>query len=196
MPRTALKRSLGLPTITFYGLGTIVGGGFYALAGRVSAEAGMLTPLAFLVAAFIAMFSAFSYAELSARYPYSAGEAHYVLKAFRRIWPSALVGWAVIATGIVSAATLAVAFAGFVRSLIDVPEWLTICAMVIGLGLIAAWDIGVSALFALVITIIELGGLLIVGLAAADSLPTITQRLGELLPGLSFPAWQGVLHGA
>jgi hypothetical protein len=40
-----LKRSLGLPMLTFYGLGTIVGGGFYALIGEVSAEAGMLMPL-------------------------------------------------------------------------------------------------------------------------------------------------------
>ena len=127
--------------LTFYGLGTIVGGGFYALAGKVSVQAGMLTPVAFVVASLIAMFSAFSYAELSARYPYSAGEAHYVLAAFRKVWPSAMVGWAVIATGVVSAATLAVAFAGFVRSLVDVPEWLVVCAMVIGLGLVAAWGI-------------------------------------------------------
>ncbi len=101
-----LKRSLGLPMVTFYGLGTIVGGGFYALVGKVASEAGMLTPLAFLAAALIALFSAFSYAELSARYPYSAGEAHYALVAFRRAWPSGIVGWAVIATGVVSAATL------------------------------------------------------------------------------------------
>jgi hypothetical protein len=36
MPKSAsLKRSLGLPMIMFYGLGTIVGGGFYALVGKV-----------------------------------------------------------------------------------------------------------------------------------------------------------------
>ena len=35
-----LKRSLGLPMITIYGLGTIVGGGFYALVGKVGDEAG------------------------------------------------------------------------------------------------------------------------------------------------------------
>lgn len=99
--------------------------------GKVSAEAGMLTPFAFLAAALIAMFSAFSYAELSARYPYSAGEAHYELVAFRKLWPSAIVGWAVVATGLVSAATLANAFAGFMRTLVEVPEWLLVCAMVV-----------------------------------------------------------------
>ncbi len=102
-----LKRSLGLPMLTFYGLGTIVGGGFYALIGEVSAEAGMLMPLAFLAAALIGLLSAFSFAELSARYPVSAGESQYVLEAFGRRWLSAVVGWMVILTGVVSAATLA-----------------------------------------------------------------------------------------
>jgi APA family basic amino acid/polyamine antiporter len=191
-----LKRSLGLPMLTFYGLGTIVGGGFYALVGKVSVQAGMLTLVAFLVASLIAMFSAFSYAELSARYPYSAGEAHYVLAAFRKAWPSATVGWAVIATGVVSAATLAVAFAGFVRSLVDVPEWLVVCAMVIGLGLVAAWGIGQSAILALIITVIELSGLLAIVFAGSDTLPTIADRWRELTPTFSFNAWSGILLGA
>jgi APA family basic amino acid/polyamine antiporter len=191
-----LKRSLGLPLLTFYGVGTIVGGGFYALAGKVALEAGMLTPLAFLAASLIAMFSAFSYAELSARYPYSAGEAHYTLVAFRRLWPSAIVGWAVIATGVVSAATLADALAGFVRTLADVPEWLVVCAMLIGLGLIAAWGISESAWMALVITVVEVGGLLVVLVASSGSLPTLTERWRELTPGFSPAAWTGIFLGA
>jgi amino acid transporter len=181
--------------ITFYGLGTIVGGGFYALVGKVSAEAGMFTPIAFLMASVIAMFSAFSYAELSARYPFSAGEAHYVMVAFRRIWPAAVVGWAVILTGVVSAATLADAFAGFVRTLIDVPHGLLICLMVLSLSLVAIWGIGESAVLALVITVIELGGLLVIVIVAGDRLGTIPQRWAELTPGFSFQTWSGILIG-
>jgi amino acid transporter len=191
-----LKRGLGLPMVTFYGLGTIVGGGFYALVGKVALEAGMLTPLAFLAAALIATFSAFSYAELSARYPYSAGEAHYVLVAFRRAWPSGVVGWAVIATGIVSAATLADAFSGFVRSLIDIPDWLVIGVMVLGLGLVAAWGIGQSAVLALIITLLELAGLLAVIFAAGDNLATVPERWRELTPNLTVAPWTGILLGA
>lgn len=191
-----LKRSLGLPMVTFYGLGTIVGGGFYALVGKVAVEAGMLTPLAFLSAALIAMFSAFSYAELSARYPYSAGEAHYALVAFRRAWPSGVVGWAVIATGVVSAATLADAFSGFVRSLIDVPDSLVIGTMVVGLGLVAAWGIGQSAILALIITLLELGGLVTIVLVAGDSLATVPERWRELTPPFSVAPFTGILLGA
>ena len=194
--RVRLKRSLSLPMIIFYGLGTIVGGGFYALVGKVSAEAGMLTPLAFAVAATIAMFSAFSYAELSARFPYSAGEAHYMLAAFGRNLPAAIVGWAVIATGVVSAATLADAFTGFFCSLVDVPAWLVICAMVIGLGLVAAWGIGQSARLALIITVIELSGLVVVVWAAGNKIDALPDRLPELMPAFSWQAWSGVCLGA
>ena len=194
--KVGLRRSLNLPLITFYGLGPIVGGGFYALVGKVASEAGMLTPLAFLSAALIAMFSAFSYAELSSRFPYSAGEAHYVLAAFGKLWPSAVVGWAVIATGVVSAATLADAFAGFTGTLVAVPGWLVVCAMVIGLGLVAAWGIGQSAALALIVTIIELAGLLVVAVAASDSFPKLVDHWEELTPGFSWAAWNGVLLGA
>jgi hypothetical protein len=48
LPR--LKRALGLPLLTFSGLGTIDGGGFYVLVGKVAGEAGMLTPAARKVA--------------------------------------------------------------------------------------------------------------------------------------------------
>ena len=37
----ALRRSLSLPLITLYGVGTIIGGGIYALLGKVAGESGM-----------------------------------------------------------------------------------------------------------------------------------------------------------
>ena len=46
-----LRRSLSLPLITFYGLGTILGAGIYVLVGKVAGAAGMYTPLSFVLAA-------------------------------------------------------------------------------------------------------------------------------------------------
>jgi len=77
-----LKRVISLPFLIFYGVGTIVGGGFYALLGEVVGVAGLFTPVALMLATLIALFSALSYAELSSRYPVSAGEAYYVKQAF------------------------------------------------------------------------------------------------------------------
>ncbi|MGR9073659.1 MAG: APC family permease, partial [Gammaproteobacteria bacterium] len=82
-PQTSrpLKRSLSLTLVIFYGVGTILGAGIYVLIGKVAGYAGMHTPLAFLLALILAGFSALSYAELSTRYPLSAGEAVYIHRA-------------------------------------------------------------------------------------------------------------------
>lgn len=191
-----LQRRLGLGLLTFWGVGTIVGGGFYALIGEVAREAGLLTPLAFLVAALVAGFSALSFAELSARLPYSAGEAHYVLEAFGRRGLSALVGWMVITTGVVSAATLANAFARFARTLVDVPEPAVVIAVVIALGGIAAWGIAESVMAAAVVTVIETIGLLVVVALAGDSLGDLPAMLEEADVSLSSASAAGVLLGA
>ena len=45
-----LHRTLSLPWIVLYGLGTTIGAGIYALTGEVAGIAGMNAPLAFLVA--------------------------------------------------------------------------------------------------------------------------------------------------
>lgn len=186
--------------ITCYGVGTIVGGGFYALSGKVAGEAGMLAPLAFLAAAAIATFSAFSFAELSARFPVSGGEAHYVREAFGKKWLSTTIGWMVIATGIVSAATLATAFAGFAQRFLDVPQWLVVTVMVLGLGCVTAWGIDASARLALLITLVEVGGLIMVLVAAGDSLSRLDERWPELLPAVSLGEaksdWSGIFLGA
>ena len=94
----SLKRVITLPMLTLYGLGTIVGGGFYALVGKVSADAGMFAPVSMIVASVLALLSALSYAELSARFPSSAGTPGYVHEAFQMNWLSIAVGWLVIIT--------------------------------------------------------------------------------------------------
>jgi len=191
-----LRRSLGLPMLVIYGVGTMVGGGFYALTGKVAGEAGMLLPWALLAASLIALLSAFAFAELSARMPLSAGEAHFVSRAFGRRWLSALVGWMVIATGVVSAATLSVAFAGFVQRFLALPDWILIVTAVFGLGLITAWGIRETAWLALGITVIETGGLLFILFVGGHNLADVPARWGELTPSLALADWTGIFLGA
>ena len=49
-PETHLNRTLTLPQMVFYGLGTIIGAGIYALVGELIGLAGYLAPAAFLFA--------------------------------------------------------------------------------------------------------------------------------------------------
>lgn len=158
----ALNRVLNLPVLTLYGLGTIVGAGIYVLVGKVAGSAGLFTPYAFLLAGIIAAFTAFSYAELSTRFPQASGAALYVHQGLRLQPLAQLVGWLVVLTGIVSAATLANGFVGYMQVFVDTPRWLIIGVLVTLLTAIACWGIRESAVLIITITLAEIGGLLFV----------------------------------
>ncbi|MGD8514140.1 MAG: amino acid permease [Granulosicoccaceae bacterium] len=194
--KVSLRRSLSLPLITFYGLGTIIGAGIYVLVGKVAGEAGHFTPLAFIVAAILAAFTAFSYAELVSRYPRSAGEAVYILHAFRRPWLAKLVGLLIITVGLVSTATLANGFVGYLDRFIVLPDYVGIAVLIVGLGALAAWGINQSVGFAALLTVVEIAGLVIVCWAARDSVALIPANIDMLWPGVDVLAWQGVLLAA
>ena len=175
-----LSRSVTFPQLVLYGLGTMVGAGFYALTGKVAAEAGMATPLAFAAAGVLALLNAFTFAELSSRFPSSAGEARYVEEAFGRPWLAALVGWLVIATGVVSAGTLSVATVGFLRELVAVPEAAALVLTVLLLGGIAAVGVGASVRTVAAITVVEVGALLLVLAAALPRAGAWPARISEV----------------
>ena len=109
----ALRRSVSLPWLVLYGLGTTVGAGIYALTGVVAGRAGMYAPAAFVLAAVLAFFTALSFAELSSRFPRAGGEAVYVLEGFGWRWLASAVGVLVVLAGLVSAATVSVGLVGY-----------------------------------------------------------------------------------
>jgi APA family basic amino acid/polyamine antiporter len=77
-----LKRSLGLPALTLYGLGTILGAGIYSVLGAAAGEAGTAVWMSFVISGAVAGLTALSYAELSTMEP-DAG-AEYALLARRK----------------------------------------------------------------------------------------------------------------
>ena len=190
-----LKRSVSLPFLILYGLGTMVGGGIYALTGKVAGEAGMYTPWSFLVAGLLALISAFSFAELSSRYPFSAGESRYVHEAFQKAWLSSAVGWLVILTGVISAATLVVATISFLQDLVNIPHFVGICVLVAVMFFVASWGINQSVMLVTVITIIEIGALLYVLAVSGDSIATLSTRLPDLLPSFQRSDWIPIFSG-
>ncbi len=196
MSSVDLKRSVSLPFLIFYGVGTIVGGGFYALLGEVVGLSGMATPIAFLLTGLLAMVSAFSFAELSARFPVSAGEAQYVDAGFGNAALTRLTGWLVMATGIVSTATLCVASAGFIAPLLPADlaaaPLVIISLLYLVMFVIAAWGIGGSVLVVSLVTIIEVGALVYVFVINADVLTTLPSRAADIWP----TQWTGVFAGA
>ena len=194
--KAQLRRSLSLPLITFYGLGTILGAGIYVLVGKVAGAAGMYAPLAFVLAAIAAGLSAFTYMELCSRYPLAGGAAIYTQQGFGRRWLSMLVGWLIVLSGLVSAATITRGFAGYFRVFVDVPDAWIISGAVLALCLLAAWGIAQSVAVAAVATLVEVGGLLLILVVTASSFEGLPQRLPSLMPTLDTSAWQGILLGS
>jgi APA family basic amino acid/polyamine antiporter len=194
--RTTLKRSLSLSLVTFYGLGNILGAGIYVLIGKVAAHAGVHTPLSFILASLMATFTAFSYAELSARYPFSAGEVIYIEKGLGIRLLSALVGLFIIATGVVSAATLARGFVGYLQVFIPIPDEVAIVMLLLSLGGFAVWGISQSVILAVLITLLEVSGLLLILWVAMPEPGVLINTVETLTLSLDSFALQGIYLGA
>lgn len=157
-----LNRSLGLPLVTLYGLGNILGAGIYVLIGKVAGFAGESTTLAFVIAMVTAAVTALSYMELSGRYPVSASVSVYLHKAFGKRWLSVAIGLAMVVGGIASAAALAQGFAGYLNVFISVPTIVGSVGLLVVLGAIAMKGIGESAKTAAVLTGLEVLGLVLI----------------------------------
>jgi len=192
----ALKRTISLPLLTLYGLGTIIGAGIFVLVGKVAGLAGMYAPVAFFVASVVAAFSALSYAELSSRFPKCAGEVVYLHEAFEIRWLSTGMGVAIVTIGIVSAATIINGSVGYLQLFFDLPVWLIITLLVSVIAMLAAWGISESVGVAALTTAIALSGLIAVIVFNIDHLGTLPERLPELLPPAEIAIWNTILFGA
>lgn len=192
----SLARRITLPLLLFYGLGTILGAGIYVLVGKIAATSGLLAPLAFLVAALVAGITALSYCQLVVMLPKSSGEAYYVDQAFGSPNLTRLVGLLVVVTGIVSSATLANGFVGYLQTFINVPAWITVSGIVILMAGLALWGIAESLWAATVVTLIEIAGLVLVVFIGGSNIETIDVSFDALFVPSSINDLALVLAGA
>ncbi|MBA3423720.1 MAG: amino acid permease, partial [Rubrobacter sp.] len=177
-----LKRGIGPYLLLFFVLGDIVGAGIYALVGEVGAIVGGAIWAAFLAAFVLAIFTAASYAELVTKYPRAGGSATYVNNAFKNPFVSFMVAFAVMASGITSACTLTIAFSGdYLSQFISVPIVAAALAFMVLVGLINFYGISESVKINVVLTSVEVFGLLLIILIGVLAL-----LAGEGDPGRAF----------
>ncbi|MGZ3410361.1 MAG: APC family permease [Xanthobacteraceae bacterium] len=188
---TPLKRRLNLPLLVLYGTGVTVGAGIYVLIGAVAEHAGAHAPWAFVIAAIVMGLTVSSYAELCTRYPVSAAEAAYVKAAFNSRVLSTFTGILMIVTGTISSATVSLGAAGYIRQFIDLPVPVIVVAVVAMLALIAAWGILESVVIAGFFTLIEVGGLIAIIVAAARADVPVAKTL-LTLPSPDFTTLSGI----
>ena len=165
---TELKRVMGTKLLLLFIVGDILGTGVYALTGTVAKEVGGAAWAPFVVAFVVAIMTAFSYLELVTKYPQAAGAALYTHKAFGIHFVTFIVCFTVMCSGITSASTASRAFAsnmlkGFGGDsknttfiLIGALAFMTLVALVNLRG------VGESVKANVVLTLVELSGLLLV----------------------------------
>ncbi|HYN96461.1 MAG TPA: APC family permease [Pilimelia sp.] len=197
-----LRRVISRPMLTFFILGDVLGAGIYSLTGEVGREAGGAIWAAFLIAFLLAFLTAFAYLELVTKYPQAAGAALYVDRAFGVQVISFLVTFAVMASGVTSAAFAASRVGGrYFTGLTGVAEPPMVLIGILAILLVAAvnlWGVAESIKVNIVITCIELAGLLfIIGvgafvLAGGDGNPGQAFQFS----GTGFGVATGLLAGA
>jgi basic amino acid/polyamine antiporter, APA family len=190
-----LRRRLGLPLLVLYGTGITIGAGIYVLIGAIAGHAGIYAPWSFVLAAVVMGLTVASYAELSTRFPVSAGEAAYVRAAFRSAGFSTTIGLLTVAIGVISSAAVTLGSAGYIQQFVDLPKSVVAIAVLAVLGGVACWGILESVVLASIFTLIEVGGLVIVVVAAVYAdLPIVATTAH--MPPLNAAKLSGISFGS
>lgn len=160
---TRLRRAITGPLLFAFILGDVLGAGVYALMGVLAGKVGGLLWAPLVLALLLALLTAGSYAELVTKYPRAGGAAVFAERAFRSPVVSFLVGFSMLAAGVTSAAGLAIAFAGdYLGTFVDLPVGVVAVVFLAILAALNARGIRESLTANLVMTAVELSGLVIV----------------------------------
>lgn len=179
--------SLTLTGAVSLGTGVMIGAGIFALTGQVAEYAGDLFPMAFLVAAIVCGFSAYTYIKVTQKYPSAGGIAMILEKSYGKTVMTGACALLMVLSMIISESLVARTFGTYTLQLFDAGEasWLV---SVLAVGLI---------LFAFLVNIA--GNNLIGAIAKATALIKITGIIAFAsaalwAAGLSFaPASDGLV---
>ncbi|WP_433471416.1 APC family permease [Saccharomonospora azurea] len=179
VPKVALKKAIGPRMLLFFIIGDILGTTIYALTGEVAGKVGGALWLPFLIAFVVAFLTAFSYLELVGKYPRAGGAPLYVHKAFGVHLLTFLIAFAVMSSGITSASSAAQAFSGdyleaIVGENVSGWAWLVAIGFLVLLSVISFRGVSESVRMNVVLTCVEITGLLIVIVFGAYALFTGT----------------------
>lgn len=196
-----LAQTIGPWQILFYGLGSMLGAGVYALIGKAAGSLGNAVWLAFIAAMVAALLTGLSYASLGSRYPKAGGAAYITERAMRKSWLSYAVGIAVMMSGLTSMATglQAIAEALVLKLGIAIPVKLMAILLAIFIGAVIYRGIRESMWANIFCTIVEVAGLIFiiaVGMkfwGGVDYLEVPPQAKGTGIAGISFIV---ILQGA
>jgi amino acid transporter len=116
------KDSLTLPGAVAMGTGVMIGAGIFALTGQVAELAGSWFPLAFLAAALVSAFSAYSYIKLSNAYPSAGGIAMFLEKAYGKTMMTGACALLMYFSMVINESLVARTFGTYALQIFDIDE--------------------------------------------------------------------------
>ncbi|WNJ99908.1 APC family permease [Thalassospiraceae bacterium LMO-JJ14] len=129
------KNSLTMTGAVALGTGVMIGAGIFALTGQVAQMAGEWFPLAFIAAAVVVAFSAYSYVKLSNAFPSAGGIAMFLEKAYGPGTMTAACALLMYLSMVINESLVARTFGTYVMRLYDgtPPSW---AVPTLGVGLL------------------------------------------------------------
>jgi amino acid transporter len=129
--------SLTLAGTVMLGTGVMIGAGIFALTGQMAQMTGALFPLAFLAAAVVVSFSAYSYVKISNTYPSAGGIGMYLHKAYGDRLPTAFNALLMYFSMVIAQSFLARTFGSYTMQLFSGDES-EIMVPILGVALLVA----------------------------------------------------------
>ncbi len=160
------ENSLTLTGSVAMGTGVMIGAGIFALTGQVAEQAGGLFPLAFLAAAIVAGFSAYSYVKMAEQYPSAGGIAMFLMKAYGKGTVTAAMSLLMYFSMVINESLVARTFGTYTLQLFDAKDnQYLVPALAVGL-LVAAFIVNILGnkfigTFSTVSAVIKIVGVLI-----------------------------------
>ncbi|MDX3233907.1 APC family permease [Streptomyces sp. ME19-01-6] len=161
---TPLRRVIGPRLLVLFVIGDILGTGIYATTGKVAGKVGGALWLPFVIGFVVAILTAASYAELVGKYPKAAGAALYTQKAFKVPFLTFIIAFMVMCSGLSSASAAARAFSGdYLAEFTDFfPPTLVAILFILSLAALSLRGVSESVKTNVVLTLVELTGLLVI----------------------------------
>lgn len=192
----SLNKTMTLPQLVFYGTGTILGAGIFVVIGEIIGEAGRLAPIAYLLAASVAITTALSFAELGARIPSAGGPIDYLETAFGISLLGTIAGWMLMIANTVSAATIVTGFVNYLSIFVEIEGWIISAVLITVLGTLAVAGIKQSAWFMTVTTSVGILTLIAVLVATRDGIVAAPGIVLENISGGGNLNYSGLFSGA
>lgn len=188
-----MRRTLTMFEIVFFSVSIIVGAGIYSIIGKAASFSGNGVWLSVILAGVITIITGLSFAEMSSMFPKTTGYYILLREAFRefegKVWGFA-VEWMMIVASVFAIATISIAFSEYLYSVFQIDIVLVSILLILITGLITYIGIRESVTIALLMAVVEIGGLILVILLGAFLTKTDVTKFTD------FSSFKGVFIGA